>query len=206
MFKQLNIHLGETEEINKNLILEDYLDEKSFVSSQTSHNQSNSVMLHLHKDEGKKNSHKITQIIAVSSIRTEKTPLRKTSSQKNNISKSKRDLKENIATNCINTPKNMEKKKTKRIIKPKNLSQDMTITEKILNKKMTLGSIKTRYTTNTNTRDKSNKKDKSEAIHNENDSFKTNNKSVACDGRFKKKASKSTIINYIRSCKNSWTA
>ena len=90
-------------------------------------------------------------------------------------------LKDNLNSKNCTTSNLNEKKESKRIIKPKNLSQELE-QEKIINKKITVSNFKGNYTTNT--RDKSLKKDASNSNPHEIDNFKTNktNKSMTVEG------------------------
>ena len=129
--------------------------------------------------------------------RFDKTPIRKTSPNKNNNSVSKKDLEKNnkdsISINTIISPK-MEKKETKRLIKPKTMSQEIIMnTDKTLSKKKTFAILNTNFSTNM--RDKSIKKDKSQNRNYESESkMMKKNKSFLKETSHKKLENKSFNI------------
>ena len=133
--------------------------------------------------------------MAYNSTRTEKTPMRSTpkntnnSSKKDNLTDKKNSTKQENAN--VSTPSTLDKKETKRYIKPKPVSQDMTITPEInLKKKNFVGNLNGQFATNA--KDKIMKKEKSFVIKNESENYKTGKvKSLTSEGSTKKIESKS---------------
>ena len=114
--------------------------------------------------------------MAFKSTRTEKNTMRTT--PKNNNSSVKKDhMTDKKQSNRqeginLNTPTAMERKETKRLIKPKTMSQDISMTPEInLNKTLNVNNINTNFATN-NLREKSMKREKSFAAKIKSENYK----------------------------------
>jgi len=183
--------------------VDDNLNEKSFASSKTSIQHNNSVLQHLQKEEPKKRTHHKVQSMAYNSTRTEKTPMRSTpknnnhSFKKDQLTDKKSSTKPESAN--VNTPSALDKKETKRLIKTKTISQDMTMTPEMnLKKKNFVGNLNGQFATNT--KEKTMKKEKSFVVKSEAENYKTTKiKSLISEGSTKKIETKSKNLIIIRS-------